>query len=60
VARVLEREVWAYFQERCEQVSQLRSLHSGKQRVSMLNLTELMLRLWGPVPKPRKQARPAE
>lgn len=55
VARRLERELWDYFRERTAQVPALRALApGGGQRVSMLNLAELMLRLWGPVPKPKR------
>ena len=56
-ARPLERELWAYLLERREHVPQLRD--PGLQalpRVSLMNLAEHMLRLWGPPPKPRKPA----
>jgi hypothetical protein len=56
-ARPLERELWAYLVERREHVPQLRD--PGLQvlsRVSLLNLAEHMLRLWGPPPKARKPA----
>ena len=54
-ARPLERELWDYYVERREHVPQLRD--PGLQRlsrVSLLNLAEHLLRLWGPSPKPRK------
>ncbi len=54
-ARPLERELWEYFLERREHVPQLRGLE-GMPRVSLLNLAEHLLRLWGPPPKPRKPA----
>lgn len=55
VVRGLERELWDYFRERTTQVPTLRSLApEGGQRVSMLNLAEFMLRLWGPPPKPKR------
>jgi hypothetical protein len=55
VARQLERELWDYFAERCTQVPALRDLQSGGvRRVSMLNLAEYLLRLWGPLPKPKR------
>lgn len=58
-ARILERELWAYFVERCGQVPALRSLHpGGLQRVSMLNLAEYIFRLWGPPPKPKRRLAP--
>jgi hypothetical protein len=54
-ARVLERELWDYFVERCQHVAELREFHTGeRRRVSMLNLAEHIIRLWGPPPKPRK------
>jgi hypothetical protein len=54
-ARPLERELWAYLVERREHVPQLRSLAlAGLPRVSLLNLAEHVLRVWGPPPKPRK------
>lgn len=56
VARSLERELWAYFHERSEQVPAVRALGGvGLPRVSMLNLAEYLLRLWGPLPKPKKK-----
>jgi hypothetical protein len=59
VARRLERELWDYFRERTAQVPALRALApGGGQRVSMLNLAELMLRLWGPPPKPKRRTTP--
>lgn len=53
-ARWLDRELWAYFEERSAHVPALRGLQAGgSPRVSFLNLAELMLRLWGPLPKPK-------
>lgn len=58
-ARVLDRELWAYFVERSAQVPALRDLGlGGGPRVSFQNLAELMLRLWGPLPKPKRPAPP--
>ena len=58
-ARPLERELWDYFIERREHVPQLRDPGlQGLPRVSLLNLAEHMLRLWGPPPKPRKSIGP--
>ena len=55
VARSLERELWDYFVERSEHVPFLRELNTGGlRRVSLLNLAEYVLRLWGPPPKIRK------
>jgi len=54
-ARSLERELWEHFVERSPHVPRLRELsHGGVRRVSLLNLAEHILRLWGPPPKPRK------
>lgn len=51
-ARSLERELWDYFCERTEQVSVFRQI-AGRNpgRLSLLNLAEYMIRLWGPLPK---------
>lgn len=60
-ARSLERELWDYLRERSGHVPVLRDLHSGGlRRVSLLNLAELMLRLWGPLPKPQRPASPVQ
>ncbi len=54
-ARRLERELWEYFVERSQHVSLFRDLQpGGLRRVSMLNLAEHLVRLWGPPPKPKK------
>jgi hypothetical protein len=53
-SRGLERELWDYFVERSQHVPQLRELNQGGvRRVSLQNLAELILRLWGPVTKPK-------
>ncbi len=60
LARALERELWAYLVERTPHVPALRSLNpAGPPRVSLLNLAEHIIRLWGPLPKSRKPAGPA-
>ena len=60
LARSLERELWEYLVERTPHVPALRNLNaSALSRVSMLNLAEHVIRLWGPAPKPRKPAAPA-
>jgi len=57
IARGLERELWDYFVERSANVAQLRNLHpAGLHRVSLLNLAEHVIRLWGVPPKPKKSA----
>lgn len=54
-ARGLERELWDYFRERTGQVPHLRAMApGGGQRVSLQNLAEHILRLWGPLPKPKR------
>jgi len=54
-ARILERELWDHFVERSPHVPRLRELsHGGLRRVSLLNLAEHIIRLWGSPPKPRK------
>lgn len=56
-ARWLERELWDYFRERCEQVPAFRGLQpGGGQRVSLQNLADFMMRSWGPLPKPKRTA----
>lgn len=58
-ARRLERELWDHFCERTAQVPALRGVApGGGQRVSLLNLAEHILRLWGPLPKPKKPTPP--
>ena len=60
-ARLLERELWDYFRERAEHVPVLRNLTAGGlTRVSLQNLAELMLRLWGPLPKPKRPQAPRD
>jgi|SRR6478736_3260205 len=60
LARSLERELWAHLVERTPHVPALRSLSlAGTPRVSLLNLAEYLIRLWGPPPKPRKPTPPA-
>jgi hypothetical protein len=54
-SRFLERDLWDYFVERSRQVPALRDLNAGGlRRVSMQNLAEYLLRVWGPPPKPKK------
>ena len=55
-ARELERELWEYFSERARHVARLRDLNpGGLRRVSLQNLSEYLLRLYGP-PVPPKPA----
>jgi hypothetical protein len=49
-SRALERELWEYFVERSEHVPQLRELNTGGlRRVSLLNLSEHLMRMFAPV-----------
>ena len=55
VARELERDLWDYFVERSQCVLLFRELSADRlSRVSLLNLAEYVLRLWGPPAKIRK------
>jgi hypothetical protein len=55
VARGLERELWDYVVERTQCVPLFRELNpEGMPRVSLLNLAEYLLRLWGPPAKVKK------
>src|SRR4051812_36266054 len=58
-SRKLERELWDYFVERSAHVPAIRSLHGAAgPRISLLNLSEYIIRLWGPPPTPKKKAPP--
>lgn len=60
LARTLDRELRDYVAERTPHVPALRNLGpDAGSRVSMLNLAEYLIRLWGPPPKPRKPAGPS-
>lgn len=60
-ARTLERELWDHFVERGPHVPALREIGAvGLRRVSLLNLAEHIIRLWGLPPKPRKPAGPPQ
>jgi len=53
--RGLERELRAYLEERSAHVPQLWEAKGGSTgRPSLLNLAEYLVRLWGPVPKPKR------
>jgi len=55
LARQLERELWAHLVERSQHVPALRNLRlDSVHRVSLLNLAEHVIRLWGPPRKPRR------
>jgi hypothetical protein len=58
-ARALERELWEYFTERSQHVARLRELNSGGlRRVSLQNLSEYLLRVFGPPVRPAKPPQP--
>lgn len=60
VARTLERELWDHFVERSGHVPAFREFSvGGLRRVSLLNLAEHIIRLWGPPPKPKKNGNPS-
>lgn len=54
----LEADLWEYYRERASVVPNFRAVaaREGMARVSMRNLAEHLLRLWGPVRAPRKPA----
>ena len=53
--RVLERELWDYLVERSQHVPGLHEYRpDGPRRLSMQNLAEHIIRLWGPPTKPKK------
>lgn len=55
----LERALWEYYVERSQQVAALRDLNTGGlRRVSLRNLADYLLRVWGPPPKPKRPALP--
>jgi hypothetical protein len=59
LARALERELWDYLVERSQHVPVLRDLRlEGVRRVSLLNLADHVIRLWGPPPQLRRPAAP--
>ncbi len=54
MARRLERELWEYFIERTRHVAPFREVNAGElRRVSLMNLAEYVILLWGPPPKPK-------
>ncbi|MDD3180718.1 MAG: hypothetical protein PHQ04_10245 [Opitutaceae bacterium] len=57
VSRLIEKELWDYFKERSGQVEPFRRCASqfGLTRVSLQNLAEYLVRLWGPPPKPKQK-----
>ncbi|MBI5691740.1 MAG: hypothetical protein HZC55_16775 [Verrucomicrobia bacterium] len=59
VAR-LEPELWRYYLERSEVAAPFKDAvrHEGRQRTSMKNLAEFLVRLWVPSVGRRRTARP--
>lgn len=58
-ARALERELWDYFAERSQHVARLGELNSGGvRRVSLQNLSDHLLRIFGPPVRPTKPTQP--
>ena len=55
----LNQMFWDYFDERSRFQSPFREVatHENMEKISMLNLSEYLLRMWAPPPeKPRKQS----
>lgn len=53
----IERALWGYYEERSGQVAALRELNTGGlRRVSLRNLADYLVRVWGPPPKPKRPA----
>ena len=59
-AAVIERDLWAYYEERSRVAEPFRSAarREGLRRVSLRNLAELLLRLWAPPPPPATRQNP--
>lgn len=51
--------LWEYFEERSRFESPFREvvIHEGDRKISMLNLSEYLLRMWAPLPKKKKGSR---
>ena len=61
LSRALERELWHYLEERSQHTPVFQSLAAGGlRRVSLQNLAEHLIRLWGPLAKPKRSAIPGE
>lgn len=59
LSRALERELWRYLEERSQHTPVFQSLAAGGlRRVSLQNLAEHLIRLWGPPAKPKRPAIP--
>ncbi|MDQ8203427.1 hypothetical protein [Pelagicoccus sp. SDUM812003] len=53
----LNAMLWDYFEERARHETPFSSVahYEGSEKISMLNLSEYLLRMWAP-PKPKKRA----
>jgi hypothetical protein len=58
----LARELWLYYEERCRCVPSLREagVKEASARISMRNLAEFLMRVWGPIRARRHSAAGAE
>ena len=56
-ARELDSMFWDYFEERSRYQSPFREVatHENMQKISMLNLSEYLLRLWAPPSRAKKR-----
>jgi hypothetical protein len=50
-AKGLAEELWRYYEERCRVIPLFHeiSAREGHQRISLRNLTEHLMRIWGPI-----------
>ena len=48
--------LWEYFEERARFESRFREvlIHEGDRKISMLNLSEYLLRMWAPLPQKKR------
>jgi len=53
----LNSSLWEYFEERSRFESPFRELviHEGSKKISMLNLSEYLLRMWTPLKRAKKR-----
>ena len=52
----LNSMLWDYFEERSRFESPFRevAIHEGMAKISMLNLSEYLMKMWAPLPKKKK------
>jgi len=55
----LNSQLWEYFEERSRYESPFKEIvvSEGLQRISLLNLSEYLVRMWGAVPAPKKRTK---